>query len=896
MRLSRGSKIGSFEVIDLLGVGGMGEVYRAKDGKLNRNVALKVLPGSLTDDLQRVARFRREAQVLASINHPNIGGIHGLEDASGITALVLELVEGPTLADRIARGPVPIAEALPIAAQIAGALETAHELGIVHRDLKPANIKLRPDGTVKVLDFGLAKAVERAEAPSQLTQSPTMVSPATQAGILLGTAAYMSPEQARGQVVDRRADIWAFGCVLYEMLTATVGFAGDHVSDVLAKVLRDSPDWSRLPSDARSLLPVLQRCLEKDPKRRFRDAADVQLAIEDALTAAPPTPVAKAAGSTRSMIVASGVLLGLVAGAIGAIVLQRPVGGPLPTAPRRFALKSSLTAPLAADVFGKDIAISPDGSRIVYASTRRGVPELVMQRLDLLEARTIPGSEGGFDPFFSPDGQQVGFATFDDLKKVGIGGGPSVTICPIDTYYVGASWGDNNTIVFAEGSLGLFRVQASGGRPERLALPDATKGERGYARPAVLPGGESILFTAILSDGSMRVLGRRIGSPDATTLVEGGFGPQFSSHRLLFGQADRVMATDFDPATFRISGSPVAIASGVLNKPAEGITNFAAASDGTAVYISGQVASTKSRLAWIDRKSQPVVTPFGPELEWPRMMRLSPNGRRVALTIGPPGQGQIWVYDLTGAAQSTRLTFKDHNLFATWSPDGKQIAFLSRTGETNHLLVIPSDGSTAQAEPLLSGDVTGTPSAWSPDGTFLLYERQAAAAPQDQGHLQPAAPKAWLLAIRDHTEHQWLQTPFSEWGGSFSPDGRWLAFTSNQTGAAEVWVRPFPGPGAPIRISSEGGQKPVWSKDGKDIVYENAGKLLSANVTVRSSEFRADAPRVFLEGGFMHDDTDPNMCFVDVGPDGRVLIVEARQSPSDSSLVIAQHWDAELTR
>jgi serine/threonine-protein kinase len=518
-----------------------------------------------------------------------------------------------------------------------------------------------------------------------------------------------------------------------------------------------------------------------------------------------------------------------------------------------------------------------------------------MQQLDQLEGKTIPGSEGGFDPFFSPDGQQLGFATFADLRRIGIGGGLSATICPIDAYFVGASWGENNSIVFAEGSLGLFRVQASGGKPERLAVPDATKGERGYARPAVLPGGESILYTAILTDASARIVARRLGAADATTVVEGGFGAQVSSHRVLFGQADRVMAADFDPATFRVTGSPVTIASGVFNKPGEGIANFATGSDGIAVYISGQLASVKSRLAWFDPSGKTEVTPFGPELEWPRGVRLSPDSRRVALTIGPPGQGQLWIYDLSGAAQPTKLTFTGHNLFATWSPDGKQIAFLSRVGDANRLLTIPSDGSTVEAEPIVKGDVTGAPSAWSPDGAFFLYVRQAASAPQEQGHQQPL-PKVWLVAARDHGEHQWLQTPFAEWGGSFSPDGRSYAYTSNQTGDSEVWVRPFPGPGAPTRISSEGGQKPVWSKDGKEIFYETAGKLLSARVAFRGSEFRSEPPRQLMDGGFVHDDTDPNMRYVDVARDGRVLVVHANQAPSDVSLVIAQHWDAELPR
>jgi serine/threonine protein kinase len=881
LTLSPGAKVGSFEVIGLLGVGGMGEVYRARDSKLNRDVALKVLPASLTHDTQRVARFRREAQVLASINHPNIGAIHGLEDASGITALVLELVEGPTLADRIARGPLPVAEALAIASQIATALEAAHELGIVHRDLKPANIKLRPDGTVKVLDFGLAKAAEPVDELGDLTNSPTVVSPATQAGILLGTAAYMSPEQARGQVVDKRTDIWAFGCVLFEMLTATTAVGGEHVTDVLASVVRGTPDWGALPVDAQPLLRVLQRCLEKDPRQRLRDAGDVQLALVDAMAAASQTRSQTAPVSKSPWKLAAGVGLAIAVGAVAAFLFLPARSAPVQTSPRRLELKSPATVPFATTIVGKDVAISPDGSRIVYTSTRRGVPELVMQRLDVLEANTISGSEGGFDPFFSPDGQQVGFSTFTELKRVGVAGGPSVTICPIDTYYNGASWGENNTIVFAEGALGLFRVQTSGGAAERLSLPDAAKGERGYVRPLVLPGGDSILYTVVLAGGQTRILGRRIGASDSTIVVEGGFGPEYASRRLVFGQADRVMASDFDVATLRVIGSPVAIASGVFNKPANGVVNVSMTSDGTAVYVSGHEAPMRNRLVWVDRSGPHL--PITGELEYPRFVRLSPDDRRVAVTIGPPAQGQLWVYDLSGATQPTRLTIKDHNLFPTWSPDGKQIAFLSRVGETNHAMVIPSDGSTVQGTPLLKGGAYGVPMAWSPNGEFLLYWK-------------PEKAKLWLLALRNQTERQWLQTPFSELGSRFSPDGRWVVFASDQTGASEVWVRPFPGPGAPVRISPDGGQKPLWSKDGKEIVYENGGKLLSAGVEFRSSELRADPPHVLLDGGFMHDDTDPNMRYVDIARDGRLLIVEANQTPTDASIVIAQHWDAELTK
>jgi len=879
LTLSAGSKIGSFEVVGLLGVGGMGEVYRARDSKLNRDVALKVLPAALIHDAQRVARFRREAQVLASINHPNIGAIHGLEDASGITALVLELVDGPTLADRVARGPIPVTEALPIAAQISSALEAAHDQGIVHRDLKPANIKLRPDGTVKVLDFGLAKATERADQSADLTNSPTMVSPATQAGILLGTAAYMSPEQARGQAVDRRTDIWAFGCVLYEMLTARPPFGGDHVSDVLASVVRGTPDWSAIPADAQPLLPVLQRCLQKDAKQRLRDAADVELLIEDAVAQRTKLTMEVAPAKKRLWPIIAGTGVGLVAGAIAAIVMLRPPAPQVQDPPKRFELKLSQADPLSTDLYGQNVALSPDGSRIVYTSTRGGTSRLVMRRSDQLEGKPIAGSEGGFDPFFSPDGQHIGFATFGEFRRVAVTGGPSTKICPLDAYFSGASWADDDTIVFAEASLGIFRVQASGGQPERLILPDATKAEQAYAHPTALPGGASILYGVLLSDGSTRIAGRRIGDTDSVTLVDAAFGPLYLSRRLVFAQADRVMAAEFDAKALRVTGQPRPIATGVLNK--DNATNFATTADGNAAYISGHDVSLMHRLAWVDRSATHI--PIGEALEYPRNLRVSPDGRRLALTIGPGGRGQIWIYDLKGTGQPVKLTVQGHNLFPIWSPDSKQIAFLSREGSQNRLLLLPVDGSSTQPEPLIKEEFVGVPTGWSPDGNYLLVIRQPPA-------------KMWLTAIRDRTLHQWLQTPFSEWGGRFSPDGHWVTYASDQTGTSEVWVRPFPGPGAPVRISPDGGQKSLWSKDGKEIFYENGAKVMVARVTTHGSQIEAEPAHMLFEGGFERDETDPHIRFLDAAADGRLLVVEANRESNDASLVIAQHWDANLQK
>jgi eukaryotic-like serine/threonine-protein kinase len=863
----------------------MGEVYRATDTNLKRQVAIKVLPASVAADADRLARFQREAEVLAALNHPNIAHIHGLEKSDGTLALVMELVEGPTLADRIAKGAIPIDESLLLAQQIAEALEAAHEQGIIHRDLKPANIKVRPDGTVKVLDFGLAKAMDPVGSRPDVSQSPTLTSPAmTAAGVILGTAAYMSPEQARGQVVDKRSDIWAFGCVLFEMLTATRAFQGEYVSDVVASVLRGAPDWSALPPAATPLTGMLQRCLEKDVKRRLRDIGDVKLLIEDAVMRTPAVTAAPVLASSRAGRTAIAAVLGVIVGGTGMAFLARSRLDTIPAGVGRFELTASPADPLAAQTYGVNVAISPDGSRIVYTSTRGGVPELVMRRLDQLEAKPIPGAEGGFDPFFSPDGQEVGFATFTQLKRVAAAGGPSVTICPVDAFFSGASWGSNNTIVFAQASLGLFRIPASGGQPERLASPDTTKGELAYVRPVMLRGGQAVLYTVVLSDSSKRIVARRLGGGDLTTVVEGGFGPQYlPSGHLVYGQADRLMAVRFDEATLHAAGSPVSVQEGVFSKVADGVANVVFARDGTGVYVAGDNTAGFRRLAWVDPHGTHITPAIEQPLEYPRNLRLSPDGRRVALTVGPPGQGQIWVHDLGGAVQPVKLTFQDHNIFPVWSPDGKQIAFLSRAGSASRLLSIPADGSIFKPERLTTSEVSGVPLAWSPDGASLLFG-------------EPQPPKIWLLHVRDGKIIPWQQTPFAELGGSLSADGRWVAYVSNQTGAAEVWVRPFPGPGAAVRVSSGGGVKPVWSRDGKTIFYENGPKLLSAGVVSQTPDFRVDVPHMLFEGGFVHDDADPVIRFLDVAPDGRFLIVGAVDTGGAATVVIAQHWDEELKR
>jgi eukaryotic-like serine/threonine-protein kinase len=877
MPLSAGTRLGPYETVSALGTGGMGEVYRARDTKLGRDVALKILPDTFATDPERLARFQREAQVLASLNHPHIGAIYGFEESNGIRALVLELVEGPTLADRIAQGAIPLDEALPIARQIAEALEAAHEQGIIHRDLKPTNIKLRPDGVVKVLDFGLAKLAEptAASGAAGLSQSPTITTPAmmTGVGMILGTAAYMSPEQAKGRPADKRSDVWAFGCVLYEMLTQKRAFAGEDVSDTLASVLRDEPNWSALPTETTHLMGVLQRCLEKDVKRRLRDMADVELLLE-----APPESdvVTHGTPSKGAAWIWATAVLSLIAGGMIAALLLSSRSRTVPPHVARFEVTTSQQDLFTTNSPGANVAISPDASRIVYTSGG-GPFHLVVRQLDHLGTKPIAGSEGARDPFFSPDGQQIGFATLDELRRVGVGGGPSVRVCRISgVAFNGATWGPNDSIIFAQFNGGLFRVSAAGGEPERLAAPDRAKGEMNYVRPSILPGGRAVVYTVALQAGQTRIVARTLDNDVTTTIVEGGFGARYlPSGHLVYGQGDRLMVVPFDPSTLKATGAPLVLQEGVSTKDSVAVANVATASDGTVVYVSGRGATATRHLVWVDRRGTHVAQIVAQPLELPRYPRLSPDGRRLALTIGPSAAGQIWVYDLAGSAQPLRLTFQDHNLFPIWSPDGKRIVFISRAS-SDQIFSIPADGSATEPERVIANQNPAVPRDWSPDGAFILF--------QEMRHLH-------LLHLTDGETRRWLQTSFAESDGRFSPDGRWLAYTSNQTGSEEVWVRPFPGPGAPVRVSPDGGRDPVWSRDGKELFYRNGLKILSARV-VPDGTFRVEVPQALFEGGF---DPGSERAY-DVAPDGRFVMIEnePNDNTASASIVVVLNWQEEL--
>ena len=638
-----GARLGPYEIAAQIGEGGMGEVYRATDTKLKRDVAVKVLPLALASDPERLARFQREAEVLASLNHPNIAQIHGLEDADGVKALVMELVEGPTLADRIVQGAIPVDEALPIAKQMAEALEAAHEQGIIHRDLKPANIKVRPDGTVKVLDFGLAKALEPTGAMSPgMSQAPTITTPAmTQAGMILGTAAYMSPEQARGKPVDKRADIWAFGAVLYEMLTGKRAFEEEEISDVFVAVLSKEPDWTALTPHA-TVSFVLHRCLEKDPRRRLRDIGEARLALEGAFeTGAPQVTESMAtpqpAAWQRALMPATALIIGgVVAGAAVWLVTS-------PAAPTlvRTEVTTSGDAALRIDGIQRNLAITRDGSRIVY----RGQGQLLVRALDQLEPTALTGLDDVRGPFVSPDGEWVGFIDRLSLKKVAITGGPPVTLTEMGGGLRGASWGEDGTIIYGtnQPGTGLQRVSAAGGDPAVLTTPDAERGESRHFWPEILPGGVGVLFTVIhgTETESMELAVLDLVTMEHRILLAGGSQAQYAATgHLVYGAEGTLRAVPFDLAQLEVTGDPVPVLEGVMTAPTSAV-EFSLSANGSLLYVAGDSEGTVSRtLVWVDRqgREEPLAAP-------PRSYvnpRLSPDGTRVVLDVRDQ-EDDIWI-------------------------------------------------------------------------------------------------------------------------------------------------------------------------------------------------------------------------------------------------------------
>jgi eukaryotic-like serine/threonine-protein kinase len=914
LALIPGTCLGVYEVTAQIGEGGMGQVYRARDTKLNRDVALKILPDAFARDSDRLARFTREAQTLAALNHPNIAHIHGLEEVAAsagsgptvLRALVMELVEGEDLSDRIAHGPISLDEALPIARQIAEALEAAHGQGIVHRDLKPANIKVRDDGTVKVLDFGLAKAMDPLSASSAaaaLANSPTITTPAmmTGIGVILGTAAYMSPEQARGKVVDKRTDLWAFGCVLYEMLTGVRLFGGDEVTDTIAAVIGADPDWSKLPADTPTAIRrLLRRCLEKDRTRRLSDATDARLEIDDALH-----PVASEASTDHATAASRAIVAGwqralpwAVAGllAVGlaiVVVLWAPWRVMAPPRVTRTTIATPGPAAVAVNGVNGGLALSPDGTHIVYVGTSG--TQLFVRALDALEPVAIAGGRAVQGPFVSPDSQWVGFVSGSNtLMKVPIAGGTPIALTSIDSTPRGATWAPDDSIIFATGhpATGLQRVSAGGGTPEVLTRPDRARGEADHLWPELLPGGVAVLFTITSQTGGLdkaQVVARDLRTGTQKTLLRGGSHAHYvASGHLVYVAAGTLRAIAFDANRLETRGMAVPIAARVVTT-GFGTAEYAVATDSTLVYVdsAGSLAANARTLVWVDRtgKEEPIAAP-------PRAYehpRLSPDGKRVALWINDQ-EDDIWIWDFARPRLARMTLDPGMDRFPIWTRDGLRIVFTSsRAGALN--LWWQAADFTGVAERLTTSSNSQFPTGITPDGKAVVFNEATPTMDSD------------LLQVALDGTHQvtpLLQTKFDEFNGIVSPDGRWLAYESNSAGDSfEIYVRPFPGVGGGQPVSTTGGRRPLWARNSKELFYVGAdGALWRVPVEASGQTWNAGTPTKLFDAPYFSAGTRGRT--YDVSPDGqRFLMIKAPgidAGVTPAAIIVVQHWGEELKR
>jgi serine/threonine-protein kinase len=846
MALAPGDRVGAYEVVAPLGAGGMGEVYRARDHKLGRDVALKVLPDTFAADADRMARFEREAKVLAALNHPNIAAIYGLEDR----ALVLELVEGENLA-----GPLPVETAVRYALQIASALEAAHEKGIVHRDLKPGNIKVTPAGTVKVLDFGLASVGQAGSAGSNSTQSPTLTLAATQSGVILGTAAYMPPEQARGKVVDKRADIWAFGCVLYEMLVGKQTFGGESVVDILGAVVRAEPEWSRLPADTpENVRRVLRRCLEKDPASRLRDIGDARLELAEPVAVPAPSPIV----TRRS--VSAWALGGVAAIAGGAGFLTHALWKTSPQ--NRPGSFQRFKLPLGDDHITNLLEISPDGSRIAYGFNPGGylAQTLYVRDLNALSARRVKGTAQISSLVFSPDGKWLAYGG-TAIYKVPVNGGDPIQIGSDGTPTGWAA--DGRLIVTAvRAGVGVMAIPAAGGRPEELVKAASAEVIR---TATMLPDGNALLFS--VNSINRDVVVQTPGADDRRVVVENASLPRYlHSGHILFSRDNSWFVIPFDSRKLRATGAPVPL------PPPEGSAPLLAVDDfGAAVSLPTNAFVHRSQLLLVDRQGRTLETlkisePF-------TQVRAAPDGK--SLLLAHQAEGDVFTYDLKRGIQ-TRMTFEPgENETPVWSPDGKRFAWASVRGKPErHIMIRNADGSGAE-QILWRTEKHVHVDDWSPDGKYIVATRSGT-----------DAEFLILSADKPGEPKPLLQSPFVKQHMAISPDGLWLAYSSRESNRDEIYVRPWPGPGGKWQVSAAGGTRPRWSRNGKELFY-NSGNAMLAVPVESGREFSTGKPLVLFQKPFGD---------FDVLPDGRFVLFDAPPVFGYAELNVVTNWFDELKR
>jgi Tol biopolymer transport system component/predicted Ser/Thr protein kinase len=888
MPILPGRRLGPYEILSAIGAGGMGEVYKARDTRLDRIVAIKVLPAHLADRADLRERFEREAKTIASLNHPHICTLYDTGHQDGIDFLVMEYLEGETLAQKLQKGPLPIQQVLQYAIEIADALDKAHRKGITHRDLKPGNIMLTKSGT-KLLDFGLAKLKQEvAPANVSFSELPTAKDPLTAQGTLLGTLQYMSPEQLEGKEADARTDIFAIGVVVYEMATGKRAFEGKTHASVIGAILKDDPTpiSSLQPMTPPALDRLMKKCLAKDPEERWQNAHDLVSELRwttEGGSQAGLVPTGAAKGIRvlgRRALILSVVALLLVAG------ISSLVAWNLKPSPLQLVSRTVINLPsgqqLAGLVNGLAVALSPDGTRLAYVARQDGTQQLYLRALDSLEAKPIPGTDGAVNPFFSPDGQWVGFFAGGKLKKVSVGGGAAITLGDA-VEPRGASWGSKGMIAFAPSASGrLQQLPDTGGTPQSLTRLE--KGEVSHRWPEFLPGGKAVLFadgTSGFSFANAQVVVQLLGAGERRDLIQAGTHPRYApSGHLVYAQGGTLMAVPFDPQRLTATGAAVPVLESVLQSTTNGDAQYSISATGTLVYVPGGVQSAQSKLVWVSRNGaeQPLAVPAHAY----QSPRLSPDGRRVTVGIQEQ-EAQVWLYDLSRDTL-TRLTFEGNgNVVTSWTPDGKRIAFSSIKEGPQNLFWQLADGSGG-LERLTTSEYTQIPMSWSPDGRLLAFIEVNPTTGYD----------IWMLRLSDRKALPFLRTPFNESVPRFSPDGRWLAYISNESGRFEIYMQPYPGPGGKWQISTEGGTEPVWNPNGRELFYRSGNKMMAVDIATQPS-FAAGKPRMLFAGQYEPTPfTNPNY---DVSPDGQRFLMlkpneQAEVAPTQINVVL--NWFEEL--
>jgi Tol biopolymer transport system component len=890
MSVKTGTRLGPYEILSAIGAGGMGEVYRARDTRLDRIVAVKVLPTHLADRSELRERFEREARTIAGLNHPHICTLHDIGQQDGTDFLVLEYLEGETLAQRLAKGPLPLEQVLQYAIEISDALDKAHRKGVTHRDLKPGNIMLTKSGT-KLLDFGLAKLKQEAAPPNaSLSDLTTAADPLTAQGTFLGTMQYMAPEQVEGKEVDARTDMFAFGAVVYEMATGKRAFEGKTQASLIAKILEiDPPPISSLqPMTPPGLDRAVRKCLAKEPERRWQTASDVCDELQwigeggsqaaEARTAAPKG--IRFLGRAAPILVPGALLLGAAIAGLAVWNLK-----PTPSQPvTRTVINLPPGQKLAGLDAGTAVAISPDGTHLAYVGTQGGTQQLYLRAMDNPEATPIPGTEGGVNPFFSPDGLWVGFFTGGTLKKVSVNGGPALSL-GVASNPAGASWSSQGIIAFAPTTVSVLQqVSDAGGAPQPLTR--LRGGEITHHWPGFLPGGRALLFATSGNAASWTnpvVAVQPIGAGERRDLIEGATEPSYApSGHLVYAQGGSLMAVPFDPQRLTAKGAAVPVVEGVLQSPTTGAAQYSFSGTGSLVYVSGGIQAPERKLVWVNRNGAEEL--LAAEAHAYVVPRLSPDGRTLAVSITDK-EAQIWQYNFSRETL-TRMTFEGNdNLVPVWTPDGKRIAFNSNREGSNSILWQLADGSGGP-ERLTASEYLRAPSSWSPDGQLLAFFEVNPATQRD----------IWVLRMSDRKAQPFLRTQFDEAVPRFSPDGHWLAYISNESGRYEVYVQPYPGPGGKWQISTEGGSEPVWNPNGRELFYRSGDKMMAVDISTQSG-FVAGKSRMLFERRYERA-SFPSSNY-DVSPDGQRFLMlksveQAEATPTQINVVL--NWFEELKR